>query len=200
MAADIVLEPSSLFISNSDWEKEVSKAEFLSTLMEMLSAIDHLKSNKILWSDDIEALLWMSTNSLIPGNTTVKREYHQILPILYHKLNPHRRILFPTQHGCTFDVSINSIDDGENLLDRFFELCNCAVNEEIAFNILFGKQNLNMDVITITSNRGMSYSSKAFYSKLDYFKNIKFEVDYWPASVDQHESQKLDICLSATLD
>lgn len=188
MAVDLILEPSTIFISEDDWNQETLKKEFLNHILDILSEVDDLKVNKILWSDNLESILWAS-----PRFNPWKD--NRLIPIIYQKLNPNRIILSHADTCCEMEPQFEAIESGELLIEKFKELCNCAVNDGIPFNIVLGMKNSSIQGVQVHSTLGLNYTPRLLANKIDYLREVDIINELWPSTYGEVCLKKFGSCL-----
>jgi hypothetical protein len=96
---DILVCPSVLFIEPDIWEDEFGRASALQILLDYLDQIELLRIISILWSDELEALLW--ADPVLPP-WRVNRDWKlKLVPVIAKKFQRSRRIIrVPVNEQC----------------------------------------------------------------------------------------------------
>lgn len=86
-----VFDPSLLFISPQHWTSSGDRDIFLNTLDRHLTFIEKYRCISILWSDQLEALLW--SDPALPPWRLDKDWNNQLVPIIYKLFSNNREII-----------------------------------------------------------------------------------------------------------
>ncbi len=154
-----ILDPTILFISETDWYVEENRDDFLDHLRDNLKNIDEYSLTKIYWNDDLEYYLWASPQ--IPPWRTGRDWKIPLVPIIYALLNKNKILLdFSDDWSpCSVSPDINKCHI-ENINDCFLKLLHEIINREEDIFLCVGIKN------KLSNNNKYSFSCNCHLNRL----------------------------------
>ena len=137
---NVVFEPSLLFISETNWQEEERRDNFLDNLETHLNIIDKYDISEILWTEELESLLW-ETPQLNPW----KQEYWSFMPIItniFKKLNSRKNYSFVcAESPCLANPSFKQVITEHQAHELFLKLVHTLNVFQINFYLCVGIEN-----------------------------------------------------------
>lgn len=179
---NFLLDPSVYYLSEEEWNDEEKKDEFLDNFQKYLKLLDLIEQSILLWTDELEALLWESPHH--PPWRGNQDFMNQQISFLIKKFNLKCEII-NLNHSYSSCV-INPILNYDNKYDQGFKnLCSQIVEEERKSNLLIAPRQIDREVTELKCQTPM----KVF--KIESFKDIKklliknSIIEYfWPKTID----------------
>lgn len=191
MRIGLHLEPTSLFISDDEWQDDETRDNFLESLLDILNIIDGLALHKILWTEGLENLFWTSPQ-LNPW-----REYGNyklsIIPILYNKFNSNYEFVSASITEATLEPELYCPETLEEVKAEFLKLSDSLVTNEMKFHLILGNHNTKVDSLLVISSDGKTFNPSLVKGKCDYCKCIDYDKFFWPTSFSVEEIKKFRI-------
>ncbi len=128
-----IFDPSVLFISQSDWDNEAKREQFLSALLNNLRNIDKYDITRIYWTEKLELLLWESPN-LPPWR--MQTDYkNRLVPVIFKRfMSRIERIDMDANIGeCNVSPSLKYDYGKKEINNSFMKLAHTLIgrNEDI---------------------------------------------------------------------
>ena len=169
---DFVYEPTSYYITEDDWKIEKIKDDFLERLLNKMSFLELHKDLNLLWTDELEELLW-----LFPAHSPWKSNRdcrNTLVPVLYNKFAKIKKIIKITNSYETCVLEPDIICD-EKYKEAFKNILSEVVDKDIKVRILMGSGQSKREFTQIECSLPKKiYKSKSFncFSELCNDKNI----------------------------
>ena len=184
-----VFDTSLLFISDTDWQDEIKRDNFLSNLFQNLEYIKEYDICKIYWSNELEERFWHSPQ-LQPWRSYPNYKY-QIIPTLYNKFKTIKSILdIPKElEESQVEPSMQHNYDNQEIDSEFMRLLHKIITQEEEIYLCLSKE-----------NQAESYEFSCQCHSYKLLPELIKEPDNWLKEVDinkffpnnKYESDKLD--------
>lgn len=196
----VVLEPSLLFISESDWQDELKRDTFLEHLLNNLKAIHEHKITRIYWTTELEQVLW-SDPQLPPWRSD--RDWKlQIVPVINKLLRGiSEEIVLEFDGICKAQPDLSclhgKIDANHQTLRLIWHLL--VKREDFYFCLGNTTETLlGTNFIFSCSKTDLSIQPVLIRKPLDWKYYIDVVNIYWPTSTELSEIEKFKKAIEIT--
>jgi len=122
-----IFDPSILFISQSDWDNETKREQFLSVLLNNLKNIDEYDITRIYWTGRLDLLLWESPQ-LPPWRINTDWS-NKLVPIIYNRFSKRTELINIADIGeCNVSPSLKYDYGKEEINNNFMKLVHTLID------------------------------------------------------------------------
>lgn len=182
---NFILEPSIFYLSEEDWEDEIKQDDFIIYFNKTLKLIELNSDFKLLWSDNLESLLWESPiHPPWRGNKDFKNKY---LKSIIRKLNKIRNIIETNHSFITCDIN-PIINYNEKYDNAFKSICSRIVEDNIEVNLLISPNQSERDITKIKCTEPETlYNCKTINSINKCRENENLINKFWPSNMTEKD-------------
>lgn len=184
-----VFDPSMLWISETDWQDEEKRLQFLDHLLQNLTYIDDYRITRIYWTETFEHLLW-SAPQLPPWRKS--RDWKiKIIPVINRRLQRNLKwIKCPGDlHECKVEPAMTYSYGKTEINTHFMELMHLMIIQKENVYLCLGVENQLPQ-----NTNGYIFSCQCHQKQIipllinvpdDWLKFVDLEDEYWPSSIDE---------------
>lgn len=186
----VVLDPSILHISETDWFNDDKRDYFLRHLFDNLTAIDDYRIAEIVWSEGHETCLWATPQT--PPWRLDRDWSNQLVPIIYKLLHQNSRFieLDSVQLPCEVHPSMQFIHQNAGVC--FLILMHSFIRSQDKTFLCLGLPNItptNPQYLFSCICCPSSLSPNLVRCPMDWLDYVDITGEYWPSS--ETDSDKL---------
>lgn len=137
-----ILEPSVFTINEAEWNIQKKRDEFLQFLLDVMFFCEIHEEFKILWSDELEELLWSDPSP--PPWRQDKIIRNSLVPVILKKFYTNVKNLIP-DHSFSTCVYKDDLIIDEKFKDAFKNLSCHSIQKKINFNLICGLPQIKRD-------------------------------------------------------
>jgi len=197
-----VIDPSVLFISESDWKDSQKQDAFLNHLFNNLDTINMYSLTKIYWTDEFESNLWECQQP----PWIYERDWRNLtIPVFNKKIKDLKLIIKETEEAefCTVSPSLNQSYNLESVCDCFLKIIHTILsrNENVFFCVGLENKLKDNERFSFQCNcHPFHIEPESIFQHNDWLKFIDLENDYWPSTVCDEDFCRFDEALRLMAD